>query len=98
MKYSNLSNMLKATVVTVGLTVMTAVAPAIAQTTDGTGTTGTDTTTVPGTTEEVGNDAGFDWGWLGLIGLAGLAGLAGRKDEPVRYNDPEVTSRTTNRY
>ncbi len=42
---------------------------------------------------ELENDT--DWGWLGLIGLAGLFGLAGRnkRDEPVRYQEPTVTTR-----
>jgi hypothetical protein len=40
-------------------------------------------------------DDNFDWGWLGLLGLLGLAGLANkRNDEPVRYREPDVASRT----
>ncbi len=37
-------------------------------------------------------DRDFDWGWLGLLGLAGLAGLAKKKEQPVTYREPEVTS------
>jgi hypothetical protein len=42
-------------------------------------------------------DNTFDWGWLGLLGLLGLAGLAGknRRDEPVRYRDPNSTAGST---
>lgn len=49
-----------------------------------------------GTTTVVEEDNDQDWGWLGLLGLIGLAGLAGKKrhDEPTRYQDPAVTSRT----
>ncbi len=90
---SNLSKILSASVLSLGMTILPLTIPAQAQTT-------TDPTinnpNVPNT--GVYEDRGFDWGWLGLLGLLGLAGLAGRKrQEPTRYNDPNVVGSTTYR-
>lgn len=48
-------------------------------------------------------DRDFDWGWLGLLGLAGLAGLSRKREEAVRYTEPNEmklsdTDGTSNRY
>ena len=78
-----------------------AVAPLTLPASAQTNTTGRDTyTTSPrAEVDNVNDDNDFNWGWLGLLGLAGLAGLAGRKrEEPVRYREPdEVGTYTTRR-
>lgn len=33
------------------------------------------------TTDDINNDEGFDWEWIGLLGLAGLLGLRRRERE-----------------
>ena len=56
-------------------------APAVSQTTGGTGSTTTPSTTASTTAPIGGNrDRDFDWGWLGLLGLIGLAGLRRPRD------------------
>lgn len=97
MKRSNLSKFVGAGILTLSVAVLPLSLPASAQT----------DTTSPGTGDAMGNDAtadvageqgdrDFDWGWLGLLGLAGLAGLA-KRNEPVRYQDPNVAGTTTYR-
>lgn len=92
MKTANLSKALGLGILSLGLAVLPVVNSASAQDTP-TAPGGTTAPTAP-TTTDVDNDNDSNWGWLGLLGLAGLAGLAGRKrhDEPVRYQDPTVTS------
>ncbi|NWF58659.1 MAG: WGxxGxxG-CTERM domain-containing protein [Fischerella sp.] len=89
---SNLTKVVGAGIVTLGMIILPLTLPAQAQTTP----TAPDTTTTTPTTRY---DDGFDWGWLGLLGLLGLAGLAGRKrnDEPTRYRDPNAVGGTTYR-
>lgn len=95
MKYSILAKAVGASILSLSL--MTLPATVQAQT-DGTAPGGT--TTAPGgtmgTTETTteGGDRDFDWGWLGLIGLAGLGGLARKREEPVRYRDPDPANRS----
>lgn len=72
---------------------LTIAAPALAQTgTTGTGFGTTATTSV--STNQVTEERGFDWGWLGLIGLAGLAGLARREPERVRTQTTQTNTHT----
>lgn len=68
-----------------GLTILPAALPALAQVTPDPidPTLSDDPATeqiAPGTTyaDSADADDDFDWGWLGLLGLIGLAGLAGR--------------------
>ena len=93
MKRSNLSKVFAAGVVASSLAFVPLTLPASAQTgTDGStySAPSQDTSTTTTSTE---GDRDFDWGWLGLIGLAGLAGLARKREEPVRYREPnEVVS------
>ncbi len=92
----NLTKIAKASLVAAALAVAPLSLPAEAQT----NTTQRDTyTTAPRQdVENVNDDNDFNWGWLGLLGLAGLAGLARRKEEPVRYREPdEVGSSYTTR-
>lgn len=98
MKRSNLSKFVGAGILALGVTVMPLNLPASAQTdTTSPGTTG-DTMGNDQTADVAGEegDRDFDWGWLGLLGLAGLAGLA-KRNEPVRYQDPNVAGTTTYR-
>jgi hypothetical protein len=45
--------------------------------------------------DDLEEDDGFDWGWLGLLGLIGLAGLARKNDDQVaRYRDPNEVGTT----
>jgi MYXO-CTERM domain-containing protein len=106
MKKSNLPKFVGSAVLTLSMAIMPLTLPASAQTdTTSPGTGGAMQS--PGTGDAMGNDrsadvAGeqgdrdFDWGWLGLLGLAGLAGLA-KRNEPVRYQDPNVAGTTTYR-
>jgi hypothetical protein len=91
---NNLSKMVGASILTLGMTILPLTIPAQAQTT-------TDPTinNPNAPTTRVYEDRGFDWGWLGLLGLLGLAGLAGRKrnDEPTRYRDPNAVGTSTYR-
>lgn len=88
MKRSNLSKVVGASVLSLGLAILPLTLPASAQAPD-------TTTTSPDTTVEnaEGGDRDFDWGWLGLIGLAGLAGLA-KRSEPKVYRDPDPANRS----
>lgn len=97
MKRSNLSKVFGASVLSLSMAVLPLTMPSNAQT-ETTDTT-TDLTTQPVTTTTQG-DRDFDWGWLGLLGLIGLAGLAGgnRKEESVRYREPDEVGRTGTRY
>lgn len=100
MKYSNLSKVVGAGILSLSLATLPSTLPASAQ---GTGTAPDTTNTAPDTTNtapdttntatETG-DRDFDWGWLGLIGLAGLGGLAGKRQEPTRYRDPDPANRS----
>ncbi len=92
MKRSFLSKFVGAGVLSLSVAVMPLTLPASAQTDAGAGTTG-DTTQTQGTQYAETGDRDFDWGWLGLLGLAGLAGLA-KRNEPVRYQDPNVAGTT----
>jgi hypothetical protein len=94
MMKNNLTKMVGASVLTLGMTILPLTIPAQAQTT----TDPTINNPNPPTTG-VYYDRGFDWGWLGLLGLLGLAGLAGRKrnDEPTRYRDPNAVGSSTYR-
>lgn len=101
MKRSDLSKVVGAGVLGLSLALVPLTMPSYAQTggsgttTDGTGTTSTTQTGTDATT----GDRDFDWGWLGLLGLAGLAGLAGgKRQEPVRYREPDEVGRTGTRY
>ena len=96
MKYSVLAKAVAASILSLSLMTLPATAQAPTETAPG------DTTTAPATggdsmqntqTTE-GGDRDFDWGWLGLIGLAGLAGLARKREEPVRYRDPDPANRS----
>lgn len=83
---------LKATFLTLSLAFLASTFPAVAQTT----TTPDNTTNVE--TTRTYRDNGFDWGWLGLAGLLGLLGLSRKREEPARYNDPNVTTRSRTDY
>lgn len=85
---SKLTKLVSASALSLGLAVLPATIASATTT-----TTGTDP--IDPTIEVREEDNNFDWGWLGLLGLLGLAGLAGRKEEPTRYREPEVTTRTT---
>ncbi len=101
MKRSNLSKAVGAGLLSLSLATLPAVLPASAQT--NTSPNRTNTTTdynnrSQGTNSDRG-DRDFDWGWLGLLGLAGLAGLARpKREEPVRYREPDEVSRPGARY
>lgn len=91
MKYSVLAKAIGASVLSLSLITLPATVQAQ---TDGTTTApGGDAMGTTGTTTE-GGDRDFDWGWLGLIGLAGLGGLARKREEPVRYRDPDPANRS----
>lgn len=95
MKYSVLAKAVGASILSLSLMTLPATAQAPTETAP------SDTTTAPATggdnmqtTDTEGGDRDFDWGWLGLIGLAGLAGLARKREEPVRYRDPDPANRS----
>ncbi|MBD2184921.1 WGxxGxxG family protein [Aerosakkonema funiforme] len=105
MKSSKLSKVVGASLLSLSLVTLPAVLPASAQT--NTSPNSTDRTT--DTTTDYNNnrqgvdyrtgDRDFDWGWLGLLGLIGLAGLARpKREEPVRYREPDEVSRPGARY
>ena len=88
MKGFNLSKVVGAGVLSLSLVTLPLTLPAFAQ---------TDTASpnaMQGTENAEEGDRDFDWGWLGLIGLAGLAGLAKKREEPVRYRDPDPANRS----
>lgn len=106
----NLSKIVGTSLLGLSLATLPVVLPASAQTdtttspsTTTTSPSGTDNTTTD-TTRSQGvdynrGDRDFDWGWLGLLGLAGLAGLARpKREENVRYRDPDEVSRPGARY
>lgn len=74
-----------------------AVLPASAQTTTTPNQTGVETDRNAGTQYRT-EDRDFDWGWLGLLGLIGLAGLAKKREEPVRYREPNEVGNPGQRY
>ena len=93
MKPSNLSKFFAAGVLATSVALASLTLPASAQTGSDSGTSTAPNSDVSNTDSTTSGDRDFDWGWLGLIGLAGLAGLAKKKEEPVRYREPnEVTS------
>lgn len=102
MKSANISKFVGAGLLSLSLATLPAVLPASAQTNTAPNRTGTDTTI--DTTPRQGvdytrGDRDIDWGWLGLLGLIGLAGLMRpKRDENVRYRDPEEVSRPGARY
>lgn len=105
MKRSNLSKIVGTSLVSLSLATLPVVLPAAAQTnTTPTSPYGTNNTTVetnPSQGVDYTNrgDRDFDWGWLGLLGLIGLAGLARpKREENVRYRDPDEVSRPGARY
>lgn len=85
MKGLNLSKVAGAGVLSLSLVTLPLTLPASAQEASPNAMQGTENV------EE--GDRDFDWGWLGLIGLAGLAGLAKKREEPVRYRDPDPANR-----
>lgn len=92
MKFTNLSKVVGAGVLALSAAVVPYM-PASAQT-----DTGINTPTEGVITEDVSENDGFDWGWLGLIGLFGLAGLAGKKrTAPTAYREPDTVGTTTYR-
>ncbi len=98
MKRSNLSKLIGASALGLGIAVLPLSMPVSAQTDTSPGATTPDTTTqtapVQGTENVNTGDRDFDWGWLGLIGLAGLAGLSRKSEEPTRYRDPDPVGTT----
>lgn len=91
MKYSTISKLVGAGILTAGLAIAPLTLPATAQNSVDSNTD-TSEETVPG---EQG-DRDFDWGWLGLLGLIGLAGL--RKQDSTEYRNPNSTdTRATHR-
>lgn len=75
MKYSRLSQIIGAGILSLTMIVAPLTLPASAQ--------------VIVEREGIYEDNDFDWGWLGLIGLVGLAGLAGKKRQTVTaYRHP----------
>lgn len=97
MNRSDLSKIVGAGFLTLSMAILPLM-PAEAQNGTGTGTTNTAPNTTGDNTNQGSDyaatgDRDFDWGWLGLIGLAGLAGLARKREEPVRYQDPNSVSR-----
>ena len=95
MKYSILAKAVGASILSLSLMTLPATVQAQTETAPGGTTTapGGDAMGTTGTTTE-GGDRDFDWGWLGLIGLAGLGGLARKREEPVRYRDPDPANRS----
>lgn len=96
MKRSDLSKLVGASAIGLGVAILPLSMPVSAQTDTAPGTTiAPDATTQTQPIQEVNTgDRDFDWGWLGLIGLAGLAGLSGKREEPVRYRDPDPVGTT----
>jgi hypothetical protein len=39
-----------------------------------------------------------NWGWLGLVGLAGLLNLLRKPERPTAYREPDVVTRSGDRY
>ncbi|NJL10357.1 MAG: WGxxGxxG-CTERM domain-containing protein [Calothrix sp. SM1_7_51] len=93
MKKSTILSPLKATFLTISLAFLASTFPAVAQT----NTTTPDTNRTVETTREY-RDNDFNWGWLGLTGLLGLLGLTRKREEPTRYSDPNVTTRSGTNY
>ncbi|MCL1463026.1 WGxxGxxG family protein [Argonema galeatum] len=105
MKRSNLSKAVGAGLLSLSLATLPAVLPASAQTnttpnrSDTTTNTTTDSNNRSQGVQSERGDRDFDWGWLGLLGLAGLAGLARpKREEPVRYREPDEVSRPGARF
>lgn len=98
MKRSNLSKLIGASAIGLGIAMLPLSMPVSAQTDTAPGTTAPDATTqtapIQGTEDVNTGDRDFDWGWLGLIGLAGLAGLSRKSEEPTRYRDPDPVGTT----
>jgi MYXO-CTERM domain-containing protein len=93
MNLSNLSKIAGASVLMLSVAVLPASATNTAPATD-------TTTEAIGDAAESATDRNYadgDWGLLGLLGLFGLLGRRSRTEEPARYEDPNVTTRTTNR-
>jgi len=95
MKISSLSKVVGLGALSISLAVAPLAIPASAQ--DATTNAPAIDAPVPDAEDVAEADRNFDWGWLGLLGLLGLAGLTGRREEPVRYREPEATTRTTYR-
>ena len=98
MQSNFLPKVLGATLLALSLTV-SANLPASATTAPPTDTVSPDATAPIDATTDVADDVeeddGFDWGWLGLLGLIGLAGLTRKNDDHVaRYRDPNEVSTT----
>lgn len=75
MKYSRLSQMIGAGILSLTMIVAPLTLPAKAQ--------------IVVEREELYEDNDFNWSWLGLIGLLGLAGLAGKnRQTATAYRDP----------
>ncbi len=90
----SLSNIVSTGALVTSLAFVPLVLPASAQNSAGTNSSPS-TTNSAQTTESTRENRSPDWGWLGLTGLLGLAGLAGRKrEEPTRYQDPNVSTGT----
>lgn len=95
MKFSNVSKVLGAGLITASIAFLPNALPAQAQLDDGAYQQN------EGVLENEGyNDDGFDWGWLGLLGLIGLAGLARDKKKHTNtvYTDPVDRGVTTTDY
>ncbi|MBD2103749.1 WGxxGxxG family protein [Leptolyngbya sp. FACHB-261] len=97
MKLSDVSKLVGVGALSLSLSVLPSTLPVSAQTNNT--TTDPNSPTLDSTplqeTDPVEGDRDFDWGWLGLLGLAGLAGLARKKEEPVRYREPDVVGRSS---
>ncbi len=91
MKYSKISKLVGAGIVSLGIALVPLNLPATAQ------NSVDENTTAPG--EQAAGEEGdrdFDWGWLGLLGLAGLAGLI--KRDSTEYRNPNTAdTRTSHR-
>lgn len=109
MKLANFSKVVGASLISASVAILPLSLPASAQT-ETQPTTTTPNTTTPNTTTEDKTSPTFDttpfqetkddnnnWGWLGLLGLIGLANLF-RKPKTTVYSEPDVTTRSTNRY
>lgn len=105
MKVSNFSKVVGVSIIAASVAIMPLSLPASAQT-DTQPTTTTPNTTIEDKTsptvdttpfQESENDRNPNFGWLGLLGLIGLANLF-RKPKTTVYSEPDVTTRTTNRY
>lgn len=90
MKRTTLSKLVGAGVLATSLAVLPLSLPSNAQTDATSGNNPTvDTTPFQESTNDFNN-----LGWLGLIGLLGLANLFRKPKETVRYQEPDVVSRT----